>query len=95
MVLICYMLMTIWFCFWVGLMYTQPNRPHNQKIRWILSWALIALIINQGINHGLIYLLPDDDPIRRAYLVMYLFSASSVVTAIILWIGLIRFKKLS
>lgn len=93
MVLFSYIFMTIWCCFWVGLMYNQPERSHAEKMRWIFGWAILALVVNQVINHGVIYLLPDEDPMQHAYYVMYLFTASAVVTALILWIGLRTFRR--
>lgn len=94
MALFSYIFVTVWFCFWVGLMYNQSHRSHNQKMKWISGWALLALLANQLINRGVIHLLPDgNDPMQHAYYVMYLFTASSVATSIILYIGFRLFRR--
>ncbi len=94
MALFSYIFITVWFCFWVGLMYNQPHRSQKQKIIWIAGWSFAALAINQLINRGIIHLLPETaDPMQHAYYVMYLFSASSLVTGVILFIGLQLFRR--
>ena len=75
-------------------MYNQPHRSQKQKIIWIAGWSLAALAINQLINRGIIHLLPETaDPMQHAYYVMYLFSTSSLVTGVILFIGLQLFRR--
>jgi hypothetical protein len=94
MALFSYIFVTVWFCFWVGLMYNQPHRSQNQKMKWISGWALLGLLANQLINRGVIHLLPHgNDPMQHAYYVMYLFSASSVATSVILFIGFRLFRR--
>lgn len=94
MVLLSYIFITVWFCFWVGLMYSQPHRSQTQKIVWIAGWSLAALAVNQLINRGIIHLLPQSqDPMQHAYNVMYLFSASALITGLILFIGLLLFRR--
>ena len=94
MALFSYIFITVWFCFWVGLMYNQPHLTQKQKIAWIAGWSVFALLINQLINRGIIHLLPESsDPMQHAYYVMYLFSASAVITGIVLFIGLQLFRR--
>ncbi len=94
MVLLSYIFITVWFCFWVGLMYNQPHRSQKQKIIWIAGWSFAALAVNQLINRGVIHLLPKaQDPMQHAYEVMYLFSASALITGLILLFGLLLFRR--
>lgn len=96
MVLFSYIFITVWFSFWVGLMYSQPHRSQKQKMIWIASWSLAALAVNQLINHGAIHLLPEaTDPMQHAYHVMYLFSASTLFTGLVLLIGLQLFRRVA
>ncbi len=94
MVLLSYIFITVWGSFWVGLMYTQPHRSKQEKIRHILGWCVAALLVNQFINHGAIHLLPESvDPMEHATQVMYLFSFSALITGLILLIGLLWFRR--
>ena len=94
MVLLSYIFITVWASFWVGLMYTQPNRSKPEKIRHILGWCAVALLVNQFINHGAIHFLPESvDPMEHAKEVMYLFSFSALMTGFVLLIGLLWFRR--
>lgn len=94
MVLLSYIFITVWGCFWAGLMYMQPHRTKQEKVKQMLVWGIIALTVNQLINRGGIRLLPEElDPMVHAIQVMYLFTFSAMMTALILLVGYLFFRR--
>lgn len=72
----------------------QPHRTKQEKVKQMLIWGILALVINQLMNRGGIHLLPEGlDPMVHAIQVMYLFTFSAMVTALILLAGYLFFRR--